>query len=216
MRSKISVVVILLSLLLSIVAGAQGTDEAATLAKIRDEGLNRSRVEKTFAQFTEVIGPRLTGSPSHKAAADYSLSLLKQWDLSDPRLEPWEFGRGWQLERSIVEMVEPRYMPLVGYPEAWSASTPGEIVAAPVFIGNKTQADLEKMKGTLKGAIVLSQRLQDSFERVDRKQPTLFDEPVPIGQPRPPQGSSPFITPAAMNKAIFDTAATTATRQCRA
>src|SRR6185369_12053813 len=37
--------------------------------------------------------------------------------------------------------------------------------------------------------------------------PTLFDEPVPIGQPRPPAGSSPFITSTAMNKAIFDTGA---------
>jgi hypothetical protein len=154
-----------------------------------------------------VIGPRLTGSPALKTAMDYSLIQLKSWGLDNPRLEAWDFGRGWTLDRSFVEMIEPRYAPLIGYPEAWSASTPGELVGTPVYIGNKTQADLEKMKGQLKGAIVLSQRLQDSFERVDRKQPTMFDEPVPIGQPRPPAGSSPFITPVAMNKAIFETGA---------
>ena len=35
-------------------------------------------------------------------------------------------------------MIEPRYLPLIGYADGWSASTSGEIVAAPVFIGGKT------------------------------------------------------------------------------
>lgn len=197
----------LIALLLASSIAAQEPVDAAMNAKIRDEGLNRSHVLKTFEHFTEVIGPRLTGSPAAKTAAEYSQSRLKEWGLSDPRLEPWDFGRGWTLEKQTVEMVEPRYMPLVGYAEAWSASTAGEIVATPVFIGNKTAADLEKMKGQLKGSIVLSQPLQDSFERIDRKQPTAFEEAVPIGQPRPAAGSSPMISPAAMNKAIFETGA---------
>jgi hypothetical protein len=29
--------------------------------------------------------------------------------FDDVHLEPWEFGRGWQLEKLTVEMVEPRY-----------------------------------------------------------------------------------------------------------
>lgn len=207
MRLKqLSVLTLITSIFTASIAAQEPVD-AVMNAKIRDEGLNRSQVLKTFEHFTEVIGPRLTGSPAAKTAAEYSQSLLKTWGLSDPRLEPWEFGRGWTLEKQTVEMIEPRYMPLVGYAEAWSASTAGEIVATPVFIGNKTAADLEKIKGQLKGAIVLSQPLQDSFERIDRKQPTAFEEAVPIGQPRPPQGSSPFITPAAMNKAIFETGA---------
>src|SRR3954447_2122234 len=137
----------LAALLLANSISAQELVDAAINAKIRDEGLNRSQVLKTFAHFTEAIGPRLTGSPAMKQAAEYSRDLLKQWGLSDPRLDPWDFGRGWTLEKSTIEMVEPRYMPLIGYPEAWSASTSGEIVATPVFIGDKTQSDLEKMKG---------------------------------------------------------------------
>ena len=194
---------------------AQEPVDTAMVAKIRDEGLNRSQVMRMLTHFTEAIGPRLTGSPQLKQAAEYSRDRLKEWGLSDARLEPFEFGRGWELQRSVIEMVEPRYMPLIGYPEAWSASTLGEITATPVFIGDKTTAELTAMKGQLKGAIVLSQRLQDSFERVDRKQPTLFDEPVPIGQPRPPQGSSPFITPVAVNRAIMDTGASVILRPNR-
>jgi len=207
MNTKLIVQLLVVCFISSTTIFSQSENDAAVLAKIRAEGLGRSQVEKTFSHFTEVIGPRLTGSPALKAAADHSVALLKQWGLNDVRLDTWEFGRGWTLDRFLIELTEPRYMPLIGFPEAWSASTPGEIVGTPVYIGDKTQVDLEKMKGQLKGAIVLSQRLQDSFERVDRKQPTMFDEAVPIGQPRPPVGSSPFITSAAMNKAIFETGA---------
>ncbi len=207
MRSKSTILIILSSFLLALPLRAQEPVNAAINAKIRDEGLNRSQVHKTFTHFTEVIGPRLTGSPAVKAADDYALGLLKDWGLGDPHLETWDFGRGWTLEKSTVEMIEPRYMPLIGYPEAWSASTPGEIIATPVFVGNKTQADLEKMKGQLKGAIVMSQPIQDSYERIDRQQPTMFDTPVTIGQPGRPQGSSPMITPKEMNKALFETGA---------
>jgi hypothetical protein len=207
MKRKLIALLLIVWFVPPMAAFSQSATDSAVIAKIRDEGTNRSQVEKTFSHFTEVIGPRLTGSPALKAAADHSVSLLKSWGISDVRLDTWEFGRGWTLDRFFVEMTEPRYMPLIGFPEAWSASTQGEIVGTPVYIGDKTQADLEKMKGQLKGAIVLNQRLQDSFERVDRKQPTMFDEPVPIGQPRPPAGSSPFITPASVNKAIFETGA---------
>src|SRR5881275_2494844 len=111
---------------------AQEPVDPAVIAKIRDEGLNRSQVLKTFEHFTEAIGPRLTGSPAVKAADDYAVDMLKQWGIRSAHLEAWEFGRGWQLEKSTIELVEPRYAPLIGYPEAWSASMPGEIVGTPV------------------------------------------------------------------------------------
>src|SRR3954471_11669989 len=52
---------------------AQEPVDAAVNAKIRDEGLDRSQVLKTFEHFTEAIGPRLTGSPAAKAADDYAV-----------------------------------------------------------------------------------------------------------------------------------------------
>ena len=53
----------------------------------------------------------------------------------------------------------------------------------------------------------MSQPIQTSFERADRPQPTLFDTPVAIGQPRPPAGSAPFITPQNMAKLLRETGA---------
>lgn len=80
------------------------------IAKIRDEGLNRSQAHATFAHFTEVIGPRLTATPAYKTAAEYAQGKLKEGGLENARLEAWELGRGWTLEKFTLEMIEPRYM----------------------------------------------------------------------------------------------------------
>ncbi|HEX9004153.1 MAG TPA: hypothetical protein VGB07_29845 [Blastocatellia bacterium] len=141
---------------------AQEAIDRYIVAKIRDEGLNRSQVHSTFTHFTEEIGPRLTASPAYKAAAEWAQAKLKEWGLANPRLESWEFGRGWTLDKFSIEMIEPRYMPLIGYPEAWSASTAGELTAAPIFLGNKKQDEVEQLRGKLKGAIVMSQPIQKS------------------------------------------------------
>ena len=77
-------------------------------------------------------------------------------------------------------MVEPRYLPLIGYADGWSASTSGEIVAAPVFIGGKTSPEeLAAIARQLKGAIVMTQPILTNFVRKDRPQPSDPDyEPM--------------------------------------
>ena len=126
-----------------------------------------------FDMLTVDIGPRLTASPAHKRAAEWARDRLASYGLDNARLEPWPFGRGWTLEKLTVEMVEPRYLPLIGYADGWSASTSGEIVAAPVFIGGKTSADeLTAIAPQLKGAIVMTQPILTNFVRKDRPQPS--------------------------------------------
>ena len=165
---------------------AQEPVDREMIAKIREEGLKRSKVYETFTHFTEVIGPRLTGTPAHKTAAEYARDRLREWGLPNPRLDSWEFGRGWTLEKLTIEMIEPRYLPLMGYAEAWSSSTAGEIVGAPLMLGGKSAAELEPLRSKIKGAIVLSQPIQTVFEDKDRPQPTTEQGNVPIGQPRHP------------------------------
>ena len=134
--------------------------DLAVIAKIRDEGLKRSRVQATFNQFVDVIGPRLTGSPEHKRAAEWARDELGRYGLTGVRLDPFEFGRGWTLDKFVLEMVEPRYMPLVGYPEAWSPSTKGEIAATVVSLAGKTPEEVESLQAKLQGAELSYAKLQ--------------------------------------------------------
>jgi hypothetical protein len=146
--------------------------DTAMVAKIRDEGLNRSQVQPVFSQFVDVIGPRLTASPGHRQAAEFARDQLARWGLTGARLEPFEFGRGWVLEKFTLEMVEPRYMPLVGYPEAWSPATSGEIVASVVSLAGKTPEAVTGSQASLKGAAVMLQPPVANFIRTDRVQPS--------------------------------------------
>ena len=95
------------------------------IARIRTEGLQRSRALALYRTLTDEFGARLTGSPAHVQAARWARDRFMECGLANPHLEPYEFGRGWQLEHISVEMTEPRYVPLIAYAEAWSPSTAG-------------------------------------------------------------------------------------------
>jgi hypothetical protein len=178
--------------LLCVTAGSAGQEavDRDAIARIRREGLDKSTVLATFSHLVTVIGPRLTGTPEYKRAADWSRDRLAAWGLSNARLEAWEFGRGWQLERFAVEMVEPRYMPLMGYPEAWSASMSDVVEASPVAVGDMSIEELDAARARLKGAIVLTQPLQTNFVREDRAQPSDsgFKEAASVTPPQTGRG----------------------------
>src|SRR5262245_49953196 len=157
MRRRASLIACASALLL--VAGLSATQsepiDTAMNARIREEGQKRSQTAPMFTQLVDTIGPRLTGSPEHKRAADWARETMAKWGLSNPRLETFEFGRGWALDKFTIEMIEPRYMPIIGYPEAWSPSTSGEVVARAVVLAGKTPEEAVAMKASLKGAAVL-------------------------------------------------------------
>src|SRR6185503_870947 len=178
MNSRIAAVIVLA--IAGVGAGARQAVEpvdSAAIAKIRDEGLNRSQTAAMFSVLVDDIGPRLTGSPAHKRAADWAKDMLSKWGLANSRLEAWEFGRGWQLDKFTIEMVEPRFMPLIGYAEAWSPSTAGEVIAPVQFIAGKSAADVAALQVTLKGAAILQAAAVTNFIATDRVQPAQVPEP---------------------------------------
>jgi len=174
------------------VMSAQETIDQAMMAKIRDEGLNRSRAWPMLDTLATVIGPRLTASPAYMRAATWARDHLVGWGLKDVHMESWPFGRGWELQRFALEMTSPRFAPMIGYPDAWSPSTSGDVVGTPVMIGGVVADSLEKIKASLKGKIVLSQPLMTTFIREDRINPTAPNAPAdtytPIGAGRGGRG----------------------------
>jgi carboxypeptidase Q len=154
------------------IARGQAPIDRDLLARLRSEAMDRSQVSPVFDMFTVTIGPRLTASPAQKRASEWARDRLTSYGLQGARLEPWKFGRGWTLEKLTVELIEPRYLPLIGYADAWSPSTAGEIVAAPAWIGGKSPADVDGLRGSLKGAIVMTDPIMTNFVRKDRPQPS--------------------------------------------
>jgi len=125
------------------------------IAKIKDEGMNRSQVMKTLSYLTDVIGPRVTGTPALKRANEWTRDEMTRTGLTNAHLEAWgPFGRGWTLKQFTANTVLPQARPLEAYPKCWSPDV--EVKDAEVvFIDAKTAADLDKYKGKLKGKVVL-------------------------------------------------------------
>jgi hypothetical protein len=137
-------------------APAQTPDPNDPIARIRDEGMNRSQVMQTLSYLSDVIGPRLTNSPGMKRANEWTRDQMTKWGMQNAHLEAWgPFGRGWTLKRFSAEVVEPLSFPLVAIPKAWSPGTNGALNAEVVYVDATDAAGLEKYRGKLKGAIVL-------------------------------------------------------------
>jgi hypothetical protein len=152
-----------------VVAPAPGTAgpalspaDAQVLARVRAEGLGRSRVVETATILSDVFGPRLAGSQAYADAAEWARRTLAGYGLT-ARLEPWGVRRGnrWTLEGHSLELTAPYYARLVAYPFAWSPATGGAAGGAvrgtPVLVTEalRSAGDVARVADRVRGRIVL-------------------------------------------------------------
>ncbi len=170
----IVVVCSVLASLCSISSNAQEKIDSAAVAKIKDEGMNRSQVMEILSYLTDVYGPRLTGSPEYNRAAEWARTKLASWGLKSSQLEAWgPFGRGWSLKRFSAHVLEPQVFPLIAFPRAWSPGTGGTIIGDATYLDAKTDSALQTFRGKLKGKFVLlsdPRELKAHFEPEGRRQ----------------------------------------------
>src|SRR5207237_10695702 len=80
---------------------------------------------------TDVIGPRLTGSPAAGRANRWTLERFKAYGL-DGHLEPWKFGGTWTRGSIRVRLTAPRSHDVTAASWAWAPGTGGATVTGPV------------------------------------------------------------------------------------
>ncbi|QKJ32486.1 M20/M25/M40 family metallo-hydrolase [Mucilaginibacter mali] len=138
-------------------AFAQEPVDAAMNAKLREEGLNHSKVMEIAFNMTDVAGPRLTGSPGLKRAQEWAVKQLTAYGMSNAKREPWgvKFGKGWEVQKNYAAITTPYYHAIIAVPKAWTASTNGLIKGDVVLVKADTTTDLDKYKGKLAGKIVI-------------------------------------------------------------
>jgi carboxypeptidase Q len=170
---------------------AQERVDLAVVEQIRDEGFNRSQLEDLALHLTDVIGPRLTGSPAMKRANDWTAEKFREWGLQNVVVEPWgQFGRGWERVSYAGRMTQPYVQPLHAQPLAWTGSTRGAQEGPVVAIRAVTPDELrQQYRGRLRGAWVLPSepiRHQPEFTHSPRRLDAddLLTPPAPPA-PRP-------------------------------
>ena len=167
--------------------------DPALVARITAEATSRSRVMETMSWLTDVHGPRLTGSPATRAAADWAVRTLEAWGVTRLRLEPWgPFGRGWTSDRFTLTVTAPHRYPVLAYPSAWTPGTSGPLTAEAVLVRIDSEPDLARYRGRLRGRIVLDgppPDLAPAFEPHARRYTDAQLDSIaalPAPTPRPP------------------------------
>lgn len=125
------------------------------VTRIREEGLRHSQVMETVRHLTDVLGPRLTGSPQLKAANEWTRQRLADWGLREASLDPYPFGRGWSFSRAAVHMVRPHQTPLSALPKAYTPGTAGPVRGTVMVAKLSKEEDFAAWRGKLAGKIVL-------------------------------------------------------------
>jgi hypothetical protein len=161
MKRRVVALSLIFLLLLTPVLSQNGDGDL--LSRIRKEATERSQIMKTMHMLSDVYGPRLTGSPNHKNAADWAVKQMSSWGLANAHLEPWDFNHpGWLNERLTAHLISPVKDPLVCEVLAWTPSTKGTVTAKAyqlVLPERLTQEQLTiflaNQKAKVRGRIVL-------------------------------------------------------------
>ncbi len=152
---------LVISLLALPVVAQNGSGEM--LSRIRKEAMERSQIMKTMHMLADVYGPRLTGSPNHKAAAEWAVKQMTAWGMDNAHLEPWDFKHpGWANERLTAHLMSPVKDALVVEALAWTPGTKGAVTANAhnlILPDRPTQEQLTaffaSQKAAIRGKIVL-------------------------------------------------------------
>src|SRR3954471_4956737 len=107
MSSRWMILLLAAALAAPLAAQQEPIDEAMN-AKIRAEGIDRSKLMWIEHYLTDVYGPRPIGSPNHKAAAEWAVKTMTSWGMTNGRLEPFTWrGIGWLPGRATGVITSP-------------------------------------------------------------------------------------------------------------
>jgi hypothetical protein len=124
-------------LFFTFVSFAQEKIDPQVIQRIKIEGLENSKVMEYLSYLTDIYSPRLAASEQYREAGKWVVGKMKEIGLENSRMEPFgTLGRGWELKKFYFAMTEPQYMPIIGYPKAWTSGFNGMIEGSPGTNGN--------------------------------------------------------------------------------
>jgi hypothetical protein len=219
---------VLLLLFLPVFVVAQkdpGKVDWEMVAKIREEGFQRSQVVDIVAYMTDVLGPRLSLSEGMKNAQTWAKGKMQSLGLTNVVIEPFmDYGASWDNEYFFLQMTAPAYQPLIGYPLSYTPGTPGKISCQALVVELQSKADCEKYRGKLKNAAVLISppatidlaSLPKGFSRLTDEELKNYESIIAPAPPRmmPPQVPNPDLLKAEERIEFLKTEGVVAVLQC--
>ena len=125
--------------------------------KIKQEEMKNSDVERLSYLLMDLAGPRLAGSEGMERGYQVAEEIMRSYHLSNPRIEfgsEWLRG-GWDVHKVYACMTVPYYIPIPAAPVGWTDGTDGIVKGKAELVTATTFEELNRLKGTFKGKIVL-------------------------------------------------------------
>lgn len=130
--------------------------DTAGSGRLIDQALNHSEVMANLEHLTDVIGPRLTGSPAMVRANEWTADRFRGYGLS-AQLEPWQFGVTWTRGPAAFTITAPFQRNLHAESWAWTAGTGGKTLSGPVVRVDVTNAEsIAVYRDKIKGAWLMT------------------------------------------------------------
>ena len=106
--------------------------DTAGVGAVLDQALNHSEVMQNLAYLSDMIGPRLTGSPAMKKANDWTMDRFKAYGM-ESHLESYVFGVTWERGDASLKIVSPFSRAITAHSWAWTAGTGGKTLTGEVI-----------------------------------------------------------------------------------
>ncbi|MGH7580454.1 MAG: M20/M25/M40 family metallo-hydrolase, partial [Gemmatimonadales bacterium] len=147
--------ILIISLVLSTPLQAQTAVDTAGAGALIVEAVERSEVMENLRYLSDVIGPRLTGSPAMRRSNEWTAQQFRRYGLT-AALEPYEFGVTWKRGPLSLRLVAPFDRAITGHSWAWTAGTDGKIRKGPVVqVDLSTRDSFALYRDRVRGAWVL-------------------------------------------------------------
>jgi carboxypeptidase Q len=137
------------------VVSAQIAVDTTGAGALTAQAMDHSEVMANLRQMSDVIGPRLSGSPAMRRANDWTAERFRAYGLT-AALEPYTFGVTWARGPASLRLVAPFTRAITAHSWAWTAGTGGRTVAGPVIQADLSTPDsLAAYTSKVRGAWVL-------------------------------------------------------------
>src|SRR3954462_15372297 len=98
---------------------AQTTVDTTGAGALIAQALNRSEVMQNLQHLSDVIGPRLSGSPAMRRANEWTAQRFKSYGLT-ALLEPYQFGVPWERGPATLRLTSPFIRQVPAHSWAWT------------------------------------------------------------------------------------------------
>jgi carboxypeptidase Q len=135
---------------------AQSAVDTSGAGTLIDQAMNRSEVMQNLRHLTDIIGPRLSGSPAMRRANDWTAQRFKAYGLT-AALEQYDFGMTWERGSASLRLTAPFSREVTAHSWAWTDGTGGKMLAGPVVLTDLSTAEsLAVYRNKVKGTWVLT------------------------------------------------------------